>query len=377
MFDYETLRVIWWLILGVLLIGFAVTDGFDLGMAMLLPVIGKSDVERRVMINTVGPVWEGNQVWFILGGGAIFAAWPLLYAAAFSGFYFAMLLVLASLIVRPVGFTFRSKLANPAWRGFWDWGLAVGGFVPPLIFGVAFGNLFLGVPFSFDDDLRFGWEGSFFGLLRPFALVCGLLAVSMFALHGAAYLAVKTEGDIARRAHRVTLYAGIALLVLFALAGFWLQFGINGYAITRFLAHDGPSNPLAKHVVQRAGAWMVNYSYTPPLLLVPLAVFPVVMLALFGIKNRPVLAFVLTGLASALIIATAGISLFPFLLPSSSNPNASLTLWDASSSRLTLAVMLCVVIVFLPIVLTYTGFVYRVVRGKVTVAGVAASDHSY
>src|ERR1019366_5125235 len=147
MFDYETLRVLWWLLLGTLLVGFAVTDGFDLGIAMLLPVIGRRDVERRVMLNTVGPVWEGNQVWFILGGGAIFAAWPFLYAAAFSGFYFAMFLVLASLIVRPVGFTFRSKLDNARWRAFWDWGLALGGFVPPLIFGVAFGNLFLGTPF--------------------------------------------------------------------------------------------------------------------------------------------------------------------------------------------------------------------------------------
>ena len=244
MFHYEVLRVVWWLLLGVLLVGFAVTDGFDLGVAMLLPIIGKRDEERRVMLNTVGPVWEGNQVWFILGGGAIFAAWPLLYGAAFSGFYFAMLLVLASLIVRPVGFTFRSKMPNPGWRRLWDGCLALGGFVPPLIFGVAFGNLFLGVPFQFDTDLRFSYEGGFFGLLRPFALVCGLLAVCMFALHGSAYLAVKTEADIARRARRVALVSGIALMVLFALAGIWLQLGFDGYALNAAAIHDGPSNPL-------------------------------------------------------------------------------------------------------------------------------------
>jgi cytochrome d ubiquinol oxidase subunit II len=378
MFEYETLRILWWLLLGTLLIGFAVTDGFDLGIAMLLPIIGKRDVERRVMLNTVGPVWEGNQVWFILGGGAIFAAWPFLYAAAFSGFYFAMFLVLASLIVRPVGFTFRSKLDNARWRSFWDWGLAIGGFVPPLIFGVAFGNLFLGTPFQFDEDLRFTYEGSFFGLLRPFALLCGVTAVAMFALHGAAFLTVKTEGEIAARARKVVVIAGAVLLLVFALGGIWLFVGIDGYAIVPAIAHDGPSNPLLKHVVARAGGWKANYIGTPALFLAPAAVFPVVGLAMLSRVQRPVLSFLLTGLASALVIATAGISLFPFLMPSSSHPDSSLTVWDASSSRLTLAIMLVVVIVILPIVLAYTGWVYRVIRGKVTVASVeATSDHSY
>src|SRR5271170_3118692 len=152
--SYEVLRLIWWALLGVLLIGFAVMDGFDLGTGMLLPFVARSDVERRVVINTVGPVWEGNQVWFILGGGAIFAAWPALYAASFSGFYLAMLLVLATLILRPAGFKYRSKVESPRWRTFWDWALFAGGVVPALVFGVAFGNLFLGVPFTFDDDLR-------------------------------------------------------------------------------------------------------------------------------------------------------------------------------------------------------------------------------
>jgi cytochrome d ubiquinol oxidase subunit II len=377
MFDYAVLRVIWWLLLGTLLVGFAVTDGFDLGVAMLLPMVGKRDEERRVMLNTVGPVWEGNQVWFILGGGAIFAAWPLLYGAAFSGFYFAMLLVLASLIVRPVGFTFRSKMPSRGWRNLWDGCLAVGGFVPPLIFGVAFGNLFLGVPFRFDGDLRFSYEGSFFGLLRPFALVCGLIGVCMFALHGAAYLSVKTEADIGRRARRVVWVSGIALMLLFALAGIWLQLGFDGYTLGAGLPHDGPSNPLLKHVAAGLGAWMANYAAEPALLLVPFAVFPLTVLAMFGTSRRPIGAFLLTGLVQALIIATAGIALFPFLLPSSAAPEMSLTIWDASSSRLTLAIMLCVVLVFLPIVLAYTAFVYRVIRGKVTVAQMTLSDHTY
>nr|MCU0563367.1 cytochrome d ubiquinol oxidase subunit II [Desulfobacterales bacterium] len=154
LFDYFTLKVIWWLFVGVLLIGFAVMDGFDLGVGALLPFVARTDDERRVLINSIGPTWEGNQVWFITGGGAIFAAWPLVYSAAFSGFYWALLLVLFALFFRPVGFEYRSKVADPRWRTAWDWGLFVGGAVPALVFGVAFGNLLQGVPFTYDDMLR-------------------------------------------------------------------------------------------------------------------------------------------------------------------------------------------------------------------------------
>ena len=163
LFDYQTLRIIWWLLLGVLLVGFAVTDGFDMGVGALLPFAARTDAERRVVINTVGPVWEGNQVWFILGGGAIFAAWPALYALSFSGFYLAMFLVLAALILRPVGFKYRSKKPDPAWRTRWDWALFIGGAVPSLIFGVAVGNALQGVPFHLTSDLRPIYEGTLFG----------------------------------------------------------------------------------------------------------------------------------------------------------------------------------------------------------------------
>ncbi len=171
MLDYESLKLIWWLLVGVLLVGFAIMDGHDMGVGTLLPFVGKDDTERRVVINTVGPHWDGNQVWFITGGGAIFAAWPLVYATAFSGFYWAMLAVLWALFFRPVGFDYRSKISKPTWRKTWDWGLFVGGAVPPLIFGVAFGNLFQGVPFSFDDHLVSTYSGSFWALLNPFALL--------------------------------------------------------------------------------------------------------------------------------------------------------------------------------------------------------------
>ena len=174
MFDYETLKIIWWLLVGVLLVGFAIMDGHDMGVGTLLPFVGRSDLERRVVINTVGPHWDGNQVWFITGGGAIFAAWPLVYATAFSGFYWAMLLVLWALFFRPVGFDYRSKIHNSTWRSVWDWGMFIGGFVPPVIFGVAFGNLLQGVPFQFDAYLVSTYTGSFWQLLNPFALLAGV-----------------------------------------------------------------------------------------------------------------------------------------------------------------------------------------------------------
>ena len=198
--DYEALRLIWWAILGVLLIGFAVTDGFDLGVCAIFKFVGRSDDERRALLESVEPVWEGNQVWFILGGGAVFAAWPLLYAASFSSLYLAMFLVLAGFILRPVGFAFRGKLTEPRWRTACDWALVVGGSVPSLLFGVAFGNLFIGVPFHFDAMMRPIYTGGFFNLLQPFALLSGLVSLSMLTLHGATYAAFKVEGALGARA---------------------------------------------------------------------------------------------------------------------------------------------------------------------------------
>jgi cytochrome d ubiquinol oxidase subunit II len=379
MLDYESLRLIWWALLGILLIGFAVMDGFDLGAAMLLPFVGKTDEERRVVINTVGPVWEGNQVWFILGGGAIFAAWPPLYAVAFSGFYLAMFLILLALILRPVAFKFRSKLANPTWRSIWDWVLFVAGLVPSLIFGVAFGNVIMGVPFTFDETLRMSYAGSLFGLLNPFALLCGLVSVAMLVMHGGTYLAVKAGQPVADRAISFARYAAFAMIVLFAIAGIWVAKGIDGYQVAGVVPHDGPSNPLLKTVWRVSGAWLANYGAMPwtmaaPLLAVVGALGAVLLLG----GRRHILAFVASALSVAGVIATAGLSVFPFLLPSSLDPNASLTVWDASSSHLTLGIMLFVTAIFLPIILVYTAWVYRVLRGRVTLDAIAdTSAHHY
>ncbi len=373
MMTYETLRLIWWALLGILLIGFAVMDGFDLGTAALLPFVGRTDMERRVALNSIGPVWEGNQVWFILGGGAIFAAWPALYAASFSGFYLAMFLVLATLILRPVGFKYRGKLDDTRWRAFWDWCLFAGGVVPALVFGVAFGNLFQGVPFGFDETLRLRSEITLLGLLNPFALLVGLVSLAMIALHGAAWLNYKTLGPVQVRARSLMPWLAAAFVLLFLLAGLWLT-QISGYRLAAGMAHDGPSNPLLKHVTP--GSWLQNYDDTPLLWLAPILAIAGAGLATL-LRARPLIAFLCTGSAVAATIATAGLALFPFLLPSSTMPDASLTVWDASSSKLTLAIMLGVTILILPVVIAYTAWVYRVLRGPVSESSIQTDSHSY
>ncbi|MGV8835551.1 cytochrome d ubiquinol oxidase subunit II [Cellvibrio sp.] len=373
--DYETLRVIWWVLIGVLLIGFAVTDGFDLGVGALLRIIGKTDDERRVMINTIGPHWDGNQVWFITAGGALFAAWPLIYAASFSGFYFAMLIVLAALWLRPVGFDYRSKLENPRWRNAWDWALFVGGLVPSLLFGVAFGNLFLGVPFSYDEMLRPSYDGGLFGLLRPFALLAGLVSVSMLLMHGATWLQLKTDGFIRARAQRVGLVLGVATAVLFGLAGIWVA-QLNGYQLVGYIDTNGPSNPLTKSVELVAGGWVKNYSLYSWMLAAPvLGVMGALACAWFSVKAKAGWAFLSSSLAIAGVILTAGFSMFPFLMPSNVQINSSLTLWDATSSHTTLMIMFVVACIFVPLILAYTLWGYWVMRGRLNEKAILANSH--
>jgi len=377
MLDYESLKLIWWLLVGVLLVGFAIMDGHDMGVGTLLPFVGKDDTERRVVINTVGPHWDGNQVWFITGGGAIFAAWPLVYATAFSGFYWAMLAVLWALFFRPVGFDYRSKISNPTWRKTWDWGLFVGGAVPPLIFGVAFGNLFQGVPFSFDDHLVSTYSGSFWALLNPFALLCGVVSTAMITFHGAIYLVHRTQGEIQWRALRAAGFFGGLMVLSFVAAGIWLWMGIPGYVIQSAVEGGALPNPLAKTVVREAGAWFANYRTYPATLLLPaLGIVGVFAAQALARSGRSMAAFWASALAIVGVIGTAGAALFPFIMPSSLDPRASLTVWDSVSSQLTLNIMLWATLIFMPIIILYTSWAYRVMGGKVTAAYVRENKHS-
>jgi len=377
--DYETLRIIWWVLLGVLLIGFAAMDGFDLGVGTLLPFIGKTDIERRVIINTIGPVWEGNQVWLILGGGAIFAAWPPLYAVSFSGFYLAMFAILFALILRPVGFKFRSKRDSVAWRTGWDWALFIGGFVPSLIFGVAIGNVLQGVPFRFNDDLQIFYDGTFFGLLNPFALLCGVISLTMLIMHGSAWLVLKTTGVVQARARAYGSVAALLTSVLYVVAGVISWYWVSGYKITSAVVTGGPSNPLRKAVELDHGAWFANYMNYPVLLIAPaLGILgPLLLFVLFRSK-REVAPLLIGQLSIFGIISSVGVSMFPFILPSSIDPRSSLTVWDASSSHMTLFIMLVVTLIFLPLIVAYTSWVYKVLWGKVEKRDIEdESNHAY
>jgi cytochrome d ubiquinol oxidase subunit II len=375
--DYETLRLIWWLLLGILLIGFAVMGGRDLGVGALLPFAARTDDERRVLLNVVGPTWEGNQVWLVLGGGAIFAAFPPLYAVSFSGFYLAMIVILLALILRPVGFKFRGKIADARWREAWDWCLFIGGAVPSLIFGVAVGNVLLGAPFHFDGSMRIFYTGNFFQLLTPFALLCGLVSVSMIAAQGASVIVGRTEGPMAERARQIGLVASVLTFVLFASGGFWLGF-MDGHVVTSTINPNGPINPLAKTVALASGGWLTNYLTYPWMIAGPvIGLAGLALAAMCFLFRWKLLTLVANSIGIFGIVATAGLSLFPFLLPSSSMPNAGLTIWDASSSHMTLFIMLLVTALFLPIILAYTAWVFRVMRGPVTVESLGKNPNAY
>ncbi len=376
LFDYETLKIIWWLLVGALLIGFAIMDGHDMGVCSLLPFVGKDDEERRVIVNTIGPHWEGNQVWFITAGGAIFAAWPLVYATAFSGFYWALIAVLWALFFRPVGFKYRSMVHNDKWRKSWDWGLFIGSFIPAVVFGVAFGNLFLGVPFSFDKYLVSTYTGSFWALLNPFAILCGLVSATMLIMQGGAFLAHRTVEGIQERTIKLTSISAIVMVVLFVLAGFWVK-SLDGYVITNAINTQGLPNPLAKEVTRQTGAWLNNFAQYPMAWIFPaLGVLMPIITAVLLKARKTLTAFITSSLAVVSVIMTAGISLFPFVMPSSSDPRSSLTMWDSVSSHLTLMVMFYVVLILLPIVVSYTSWAYSVMRGKVTKAYIKEQEHT-
>lgn len=377
MIDYEVLRFIWWLLIGILLIGFAVADGFDMGVGMLTRILGRTDTERRVMINSIAPHWDGNQVWLITAGGALFAAWPMVYAAAFSGFYVAMILVLASLYFRPVGFDYRSKIEDTRWRNLWDWGIFIGSFVPPLVIGVAFGNLLQGVPFSVDEYLRLTYTGNFFQLLNPFGLLAGVVSVAMIITQGATYLQMRTTGELHLRSRTTAQISALVMMVCFALAGVWVMYGIDGYVVTSGIDAHAASNPLTKEVARQAGAWMANFTAIPALWAIPALGVALPLLTIVCSRFKcGAWAFLFSSLTLACVILTAGITMFPFVMPSSTMMKASLTMWDATSSQRTLNVMTWVAAVFVPLILAYTSWCYWKMFGRITNEQIERNSHS-
>ena len=376
-FDYETLRIIWWLLMGIVLIGFAVMDGFDLGAGAFVRILAHDDDERRALIETFEPVWEGNQVWLILGGGAVFAAWPYLYAASFSGFYFAILLLLLALIVRPVSIKFRNKSDDARWRALWDGLLTFAGIVSALLFGIAVGNLFLGVPLRYDDAMRITYDGGLIGLLRPFALLVGLVSLTMILMQGATYLALKADAIIAERAGRALKVLAPAYALLYVAAGVWLAVGVTGFHLDGNIITDGPSNPLLKQA-SMGGSWLSN----GPLgrwafVAAAIAIICALVTPALARRGAHLSAFLTSSTMIAGTVLSAGFALFPFLMPSSLDPRSSLTVWDASSSHATLGLMLFVTVALLPVVVAYTAWVFRVLRGRVSLEHVRKSHGMY
>lgn len=373
---YLVLKLIWWLLLGVLLAGLAIMVGMDMGVGTLLRIVGRNDSERRVAINVIAPHWDGNQVWFILGGGAIFAAWPLVYATAFSGFYIVMLLLLWSMIVRPLAFEYRSKRESPIWRESWDWCLFLSGFVPMLVFGAAIGNLFKGVPFHFDWRLTSYYTGSFVALFNPFAILCGVVSVAMSVYMGGSILMSGTDGSVHRRARIAALCGGGVVLVLFTIGGFWVG-GLEGHRLVQGPDPSAAQTPLHQLVERVPGQWLANFRAFPVLWVLPALTYAGVIVGMGWLyAGQAVLGWWLGAVAWCGIIGTVGAALFPFMLPSASNPSHSLTVWNSGSSATTLGWMLGFTLVFMPLIVWYTSWAFWVMRGKVDSAHVDSSEHA-
>jgi len=332
--NYEFFQVIWFILIGVLWVGFFFLEGFDFGVGMLLPFLGKEDNERRAIINTIGPHWDGNEVWLLTAGGATFAAFPHWYATLFSGFYPALFLLLLALIVRGVAFEFRSKDANPKWRSLWDWCIFVGSLLAALLLGVAFANLAHGVPINADMH----YVGTFWTLLNPFGLIGGVGTIGIFLLHGAIFLDMKTEGVIHERAHNFARKFWLVQVIL------TLVLLVSTYFFTDILDQLG-----------------VNPG------IVPITGFiTMILTGTFLNRKRIGWAFAMTGVTVALTLTTAFMIMFPRVMISTLNPEWSLTIYNASSSAYTLQVMTIVALVFTPIVLGYQAWTYWVFRKRVS-----------
>jgi cytochrome d ubiquinol oxidase subunit II len=327
------LQTVWFILIWILFTGFFLLEGFDYGVGILLPFLGRDDTDRRVIINSIGPFWDGNEVWLITAGAAMFAAFPDWYATMFSGFYLALVLMLLGLIVRGVGFEFRSKDSRPAWRTLWDWMIFAGSLVPALLWGVAFANVARGVPI----DANMQYVGGFWNLLNPFALLVGVATVLVFTLHGAIFLSLKTKDELVERAHRASglLWLPSAALVLVGI--------IVGYFATDLFSHRGPILwllALAAGAAILAAGWFVRV-------------------------RRHGWAFIMSSLTISLTCGTAALGLYPRVMVSSLNDTWSLTIQNASASQYTLQIMSIIALVFLPIVLLYQGWSYWVFRKRV------------
>lgn len=373
---YTVLKITWWVLLGVLLTGIGVMVGMDMGVGTILRYVGRTDAERRVAINVIGPHWDGNQVWFILGGGAIFAAWPLVYATAFSGFYIVMLVLLWSMIVRPLGFEYRSKMPSERWRNIWDATLFISGFVPMLVFGAAIGNVLQGVPFHFDWRLTSYYTGSFIALFNPFAILCGVMSVALAIYMGGTRLACAAGDPVGARARTAAILAALVAVAVFSGAGY-LVATMDGYSLVSGPAPSAAQTPLHQEVVRAPGALLSNFEALPDLWALPGLTYGGLVLGVFALAiGWPLIAWWLGALAWIGVMGTVGAAMFPFMMPSITDPSHSLTVWNSGSSFITLCWMLGFTLIFIPLIVWYTSWAFWIMRGKVEANHVEASDHA-
>lgn len=329
-----TLNTLWFILIGVLFTGFFFLEGFDYGVGILMPFLGKKDEERRVIINTIGPVWDANEVWLLTAGGAMFAAFPNWYATLFSGFYLALFLMLVALILRAVAFEFRSKDKNPRWRALWDWCIFFGSLVPALLWGVAMANIVRGVPI----DGSMEYVGGFFNLLNPYALLAGVAGLAIFTLHGAIFLSLRTDGELRQR---VEVLANRLWPIVLVIGAGTVAASYFATDIFKRLGINPGISAIGAGAAFLASGWLLR-------------------------QRRSGWAFAMTGLTIALTIVTTFRGLFPRVMVSSLNPDWSLTITNASSTPYTLKVMSIVALIFVPIVLLYQAWNYWVFRGRIS-----------
>ena len=374
--DFSVLRLCWWLLIGVLWTGFAIMDGHDLGVGALLLIVARKDEERRVLINSIAPHWDGNQVWLITAAGAMFAVWPIVYATIFSGLYIALLAMLWTIFLRAPAFDYRSKIEKPQWRYGWDKIIFLASVSTPIILGVAAGNLFLGLPFNIDQNISVYYQGNILQLFTPYPLLAGLLGLFMILAQGASYIMVRSEKMIYSRAKKSLLICAFFTIICFIAVMLWTM-QLPGFVINN-IDINGASNPFAKTVVIQAHGWAKNYINYPIIMIAPIMVVLSFLSAIISSKfNRSLLAFISTSVGIAFIIISFGCLLFPFLVPSSVNPNLSLTVWDSTSSYHTLLLSLISAAIFVPIIFIYTSWVFRIMRGKLTEQKIKDNSKTY
>lgn len=360
--DYESLRCIAWVFLWLLIINFSITGGHDLGTAILLPFLAKTDKERSQLINLSGFTWNSHQIWFIFIGIVLFSAWPIVYAVLFSSMSYVLFFSIMAVLLRPFAVNYRHKLSSEKSRCYWDKGLFLSGFIPLFIFGLTLGNLLKGIAFHLDSDMRIIYYGDFWGWLNPFALLIAITTLGLFTLYGAVYVQLKTETDIAIRAQEKVQLGAIIVLIGFILTGLWVM-RLEGYHINSEILQNGFSNPLTKFVKRGEGLWLDNYEHIPAL-----AAIPIVALISCGLtiwlsaQNRPKLAIISSKITIVGMISTVALSMFPFILPSTMSLNSSLTLWDSSSSYNTLQIMLWGTIIFLPLMCVYVRWIFKLCK---------------